>query len=632
MSSTVYKPPEWAEEAPDGFGLDLISNGSLQLSQPLTVDTATHKGGFVVGRHPRCTVVLETLEPTASRFHAAFQFNASGELFLTDLGSSHGTKLNGERLAQGEFRRVFVGDQIHFCAAAPPKCMAVVTGPEEHMREEGEVDISELREQAAQERKAMEEDLFRRKRERKIREIRARQQQADTAKLAAAAREQMETQYKGHLAADKAKMTELQEVTWGMGAEATKTDGEEYSQEVLNLLTDDGIGVNIDKMRSMELTEKQNKMVEKMIPKQNKLANLRRERERLETIVGQRDNSGLVAGIRGSQFMDAEDLKDKGVKLHSNVAKSAEQLDGVLQKIEAIEDELVAQQDNLFLSLGLRKPNEVQKLGKRKLEMMDTRLTDDADDFFDRAAEAKRKDEEARLAKRAEDAQAQGLPEISKVETYETLKPKVDILSSEKCRLQAQLAMLQVQLSQAPDEEEDELDAFMKSNDTKLQTDKQKQLNERLELVQQRFTEASEMLRISEKNRDEGVKAAKRQKKEQPKAEPPPEQRDTKKDAIAELEALNQQRSSSRSVDTAAVLRGLDLEAGGVIKPAGKNLASMMHVEPVKKGPTMPPPGPVKKGPTMPPPAAVKKGPTMPPPGVLKTAPSASSDTSTDGT
>mmetsp|Transcript_33585 Transcript_33585/g.70997 ORF Transcript_33585/g.70997 Transcript_33585/m.70997 type:complete len:632 (+) Transcript_33585:32-1927(+) len=630
MSSTVYKPPEWAEEAPDGFGVDLIASGSLQLSQPLTVDTATHKGGFVVGRHPRCAVVLETLEPTASRFHAAFQFNAKGELFLTDLSSSHGTKLNGERLAQGEFHRVFVGDQIHFCAVAPPKCMAVVTGPEEHMREEGEVDISELREQAAQERKAMEEDLFRRKRERKIREIRARQQQADTAKLAAAAREQMEAQYKGHLEADKAKMTELQEVTWGMGAEATKTDGEEYSQEVLNLLSDDGIGVNIDKMRNMELTEKQNKMVEKMIPKQNKLVNLRRERERLETVIGQRDNSGQVAGIRGSQYMDAEDLKDKGVKLHNNVAKSAEQLDGVLQKIEAIEDELVAQQDNLFLSLGLRKPHEVQKLGKRKLEMMDTRLTDDADDFFDRAADAKRKDEEAQLARRAEDAKAQGLPELSKVETYESLKPKVDILSSEKCRLQAQLAMLQVQLAQAPEEEEDELDAFMNSNNTKLQTDKKKQLTERLELVQRRFKEASEMLVISDKNRDEGVKAAKRQKKEQPKPEPAPEERDTKKDAIAELEALNQQRASSRSVDTQSVLRSLDLEAGGVIKPAGKNLASMMHVEPVKKGP-MHPPGPVKKGPTMPPPAVVKKGPTMPPPGVLNTSASASPDATTDG-
>lgn len=64
------------------------------------------KGAIVLGRDRNCDVVL--LEPTISRQHVRLTFDGE-RLRVTDLGSSVGTFVNGERVAEGELK---LGDRL----------------------------------------------------------------------------------------------------------------------------------------------------------------------------------------------------------------------------------------------------------------------------------------------------------------------------------------------------------------------------------------------------------------------------------------------------------------------------------------------------------------------------------------
>jgi pSer/pThr/pTyr-binding forkhead associated (FHA) protein len=51
-------------------------------------------------------------DPGASRRHAKVLRNADGSVSLHDLGSTNGTKLNGEDLVSGALRPLAAGDEI----------------------------------------------------------------------------------------------------------------------------------------------------------------------------------------------------------------------------------------------------------------------------------------------------------------------------------------------------------------------------------------------------------------------------------------------------------------------------------------------------------------------------------------
>lgn len=65
-----------------------------------------------VGRAFNCDVVLRF--PVISKLHAHFSLTASGELRLTDLGSSNGTWYNGQRLEAGRPALVRPRDHVSF--------------------------------------------------------------------------------------------------------------------------------------------------------------------------------------------------------------------------------------------------------------------------------------------------------------------------------------------------------------------------------------------------------------------------------------------------------------------------------------------------------------------------------------
>ena len=96
---------EEAQPAPHSCRLKL-KGSSLELKSQLS------SGGdrANVGRSRDNQMVIDDV--TVSNFHAAFTVGSNGVLWLTDLGSSNGTYVNGVRLNSGEKASVRSGDRL----------------------------------------------------------------------------------------------------------------------------------------------------------------------------------------------------------------------------------------------------------------------------------------------------------------------------------------------------------------------------------------------------------------------------------------------------------------------------------------------------------------------------------------
>lgn len=113
-----YTEPSWGGSAPDmPYALEILKNGTIVDTVPLT-----HRGYFVVGRLPVCDVSLE--HPSISRYHAVIQYRAqSGEagsvgeergFYVHDLGSTHGTVVNKNKIPPKTYIRLHVGHVLKF--------------------------------------------------------------------------------------------------------------------------------------------------------------------------------------------------------------------------------------------------------------------------------------------------------------------------------------------------------------------------------------------------------------------------------------------------------------------------------------------------------------------------------------
>ncbi|RHY88292.1 hypothetical protein DYB35_010902 [Aphanomyces astaci] len=109
---TAYEAPEWALNGSNRFGLSMeVIKGGIILEKVELVTSS--KSYFVAGRmEPLCDIVLQ--HPSVSRTHAALQFDAKGQLFLVDLGSTHGTFVNKKRISAADHVELHVGDVVVF--------------------------------------------------------------------------------------------------------------------------------------------------------------------------------------------------------------------------------------------------------------------------------------------------------------------------------------------------------------------------------------------------------------------------------------------------------------------------------------------------------------------------------------
>lgn len=114
----TYTEPTWGGNPPDApYSLEILKNGTIVDTVPLA-----QRSYYVVGRLPVCDVSLE--HPSISRYHAVIQYRSrpgqlesAGEepgFYIHDLGSTHGTVVNKNKIPPKTYIRLRVGHVLKF--------------------------------------------------------------------------------------------------------------------------------------------------------------------------------------------------------------------------------------------------------------------------------------------------------------------------------------------------------------------------------------------------------------------------------------------------------------------------------------------------------------------------------------
>ena len=116
----TYVPPSWGAPPIHRVTLTVIKDGALQA--PIELLARDH---FILGKRPDVCDILSPHE-SISRVHAVLQFSAGGELYVADLGSTHGSRLNKTALVPHRYTLAPVGSVLSFGASSR---LYVVEGP-----------------------------------------------------------------------------------------------------------------------------------------------------------------------------------------------------------------------------------------------------------------------------------------------------------------------------------------------------------------------------------------------------------------------------------------------------------------------------------------------------------------------
>nr|XP_016446761.1 PREDICTED: kanadaptin-like [Nicotiana tabacum] len=106
-AAVPYTIPTWSGRPCHQFYLEVLKDGSI-----IDQFDVHKKGAYMFGRVDLCDFVLE--HPTISRFHAVLQFRGSGNAYLYDLGSTHGTFINKNQVEKRNYVELHVGDVLRF--------------------------------------------------------------------------------------------------------------------------------------------------------------------------------------------------------------------------------------------------------------------------------------------------------------------------------------------------------------------------------------------------------------------------------------------------------------------------------------------------------------------------------------
>lgn len=156
-----YTEPSWGGQAPETpYTIEILKNGAIVDTIPLK-----DRSFFVVGRLPVCDVSLE--HPSISRYHAIIQYRGEagdtdsvGEergFYVQDLGSTHGTVVNKNKIPPKTYIRLKVGHVLKFGGSTR---LFILQGPEFDEEEESEFTVTELKERARKQREELEKRMM----------------------------------------------------------------------------------------------------------------------------------------------------------------------------------------------------------------------------------------------------------------------------------------------------------------------------------------------------------------------------------------------------------------------------------------------------------------------------------------
>ncbi|KAI3813281.1 hypothetical protein L1987_18001 [Smallanthus sonchifolius] len=312
-----YTIPSWSEPPCHNYFLEVLKDGSV-----IDQFDVHEKGAYMFGRVDLCDFILE--HPTISRFHAVLQFNKSGDAFLYDLSSTHGTFINKNQVKKKVYVELHVGDVLQFGHSSR---LYIFQGPPDLMPPEK--DLKNIRNiKMRDERRDMEASLLRAKREASL---------ADG-------------------------------ISWGMDEDAVEEDEDDL--EEITWQTFKG-----------QLTEKQEKTREKVLKRLEKIANMKKEIDaiRAKDIA----QGGLTQGqqtqiARNEQRMAqvAEELENLEETLNDSIRESLGARVGRVhgkKKGATVddEDEYVSDEDD-FYDRTRKKPSKQKGTDGKSVETADS--------------------------------------------------------------------------------------------------------------------------------------------------------------------------------------------------------------------------------------------------------------------
>ncbi|GAB4814362.1 hypothetical protein N2152v2_001408 [Parachlorella kessleri] len=311
-AAASYTPPEWSG-VPQGvpFSMEVMKGGAVVDNIDLS-----SKAYYTFGRTPNNDVVLE--HPSSSRLHAVVQFRGEdGAAFLFDPGSTHGVYVNKKRIPAKKFVPFRVGDMARFGESSR---LYVLGGPAELMPEEGP-SREQRRQQTA------------------LQAIAARKE-----KEAALAKAQMDVALTGG-------------ASWGMQEDAFDIDEEGGEVDWRAYAATKG------------LTEKQQKVADKIRKREARIQSLQREIDKIKS--KQVAMEELTAGQA------------------STLVRNEQEIDKSMAEMEDLEETLC---DSIRDSIGAKKREALGKEGeegarkKRRRGDSDDEYegSSDEDDFYDR--------------------------------------------------------------------------------------------------------------------------------------------------------------------------------------------------------------------------------------------------------
>ncbi|CAD1480159.1 unnamed protein product [Heterotrigona itama] len=142
---SLYIEPSWGGKPQENYKIEVLKSGMI-----IETISLAEQSFYSIGRLPTCHLTL--VHPTISRFHAILQYRCRPDnendkgFYVFDLGSTHGTFWNGNRIKPNIYVRVQGGHILRFGCSQRRYILQAPPGDEE---EESPCTLTELKEMRA---------------------------------------------------------------------------------------------------------------------------------------------------------------------------------------------------------------------------------------------------------------------------------------------------------------------------------------------------------------------------------------------------------------------------------------------------------------------------------------------------
>jgi hypothetical protein len=426
-SALSYTPPPWSAPPSSTFTLEAIKDGLVV--EALDVSARPY---YVIGRHPS-TADLVVAHPSVSRQHAVLQFRDTGEAFLFDLGSTHGTTINKQAVPARTYVAVRVGAMIRLGQSSRTLCLMGDANP----AHESDTDAAAAAAAAAARTVAQEQ--------------RAEQR---AARIAAQTGRSRVTESDLHAAG----------AGWGFDEDAVDGDAAaEADEDSLGAFSFEQLSAQA-KAKGLPLTAKQERLVEQLDKRVTKMEHVKHETERIAA----KEVDGLSEGQS------------------AQIERNARALAQLSEQVESIKEQLSV---TLRDQLGMRRmlDGKAAEVVAERVRGSDDEYADSDgdDDYFDRTASHRgrgtARSRQQQQPKAGPHASGRGGGEAS-AESEASLRAKLSATQAERVEvvlasdaLSAERAALETQAAADP------LEAYMLANTAEMHSRRARELSSRLE-------------------------------------------------------------------------------------------------------------------------------------------------------